>query len=302
MARCILGVNNCWAVKRWVEPEAWVEIVASKLDLEYVQFSFDLLDPRVNPEALDYMVSRILDSCREYGVRIQSCFTGLAAYSFNLLSHPYLPLRADGFDWYTKALALASRLKAEAVGGHVGALSVKDYRDERRRRLLLSSLVEALRSLSYMGWSLGLKQILVEPMPVAREPPSTIEEAKLILSESNRGLPIPVRLCIDLGHACSPEAVKPEDRDPYEWVRRLAEYSPCIHVQQTDGKADRHWPFTEEYNKIGVINPGKLVSTLDEAGAGRVYLFLEIIHPFEYPDDKVLEELKESVDYWKQYV
>ncbi|MCX8161559.1 MAG: sugar phosphate isomerase/epimerase [Candidatus Bathyarchaeota archaeon] len=302
MARLILGVNNCWAVKRWVEPEAWVEITATKLDLRYVQFSYDLLDPRSNTQAVDYMVHRIIDACRSYGVVIQSCFTGLAAYSFNLLSHPYLSVMIDGYDWYVRAIELASRFKAEAVGGHVGAMSVRDYRDEARRTYITSILLDSLKSLSYRASDLGLKSILVEPMPVPREIPASISEAEYMMRELSKDPRASVKLCIDLGHACNPEASKPEDRDPYEWVRRLARYTPCIHVQQTDGKADRHWPFIEEYNTVGIIQPSKLISTLEDGGAGQVYLFLEIIHPFEYPDDKVLEELRESSRYWRDYL
>ncbi|MEM1559725.1 MAG: sugar phosphate isomerase/epimerase [Candidatus Bathyarchaeia archaeon] len=302
MVEPILGINNCWAVKRWIEPEVWVEIVASKLDLRYVQFSYDLLDPRSNPEALDDIVYRTIDACRSYGVIIQSCFTGLAAYSFNLLSHPYMSMRMDGYSWYVKAIELASRFRAEAVGGHVGAMSVRDYRDRGRRSYIESILIDSLKSLSYRALDLGLKSILVEPMPVPREVPSTISEAEYLMAEVSRDPKASVKLCIDLGHACNPEAPTPEDRDPYEWVRRLSKYTPCIHVQQTDGKADRHWPFTVEYNRIGIIQPSKLISTLDEGGAGRIYLFLEVIHPFEYPDDKVLEELRESSRYWREYV
>ncbi|MEM2739594.1 MAG: TIM barrel protein [Candidatus Bathyarchaeia archaeon] len=302
MAKFVLGVNNCWAVKRWVEPEAWVEIAATKLDLRYVQFSYDLLDPRSSTQALDDMVYRIIDTCKSYDVIIQSCFTGLAAYSFNLLSHPYISMRVDGYDWYVKAIELASRFRAEAVGGHVGAMSMKDYRDPDRRRYITSILVDTLRSLYHRAVGLGLNNILVEPMPVPREIPATISEAEYIVTEVSKDPRASVKLCIDLGHACNPEAPTPEDRDPYEWVRRLAKYTPCIHVQQTDGKADRHWPFTEEYNRIGIIQPAKLLSALEDGGAGQVYLFLEVIHPFEYPDDKVLEDLKESSKYWSEYL
>jgi len=302
MARFILGVNNCWAVKRWIEPDAWVEITATKLDLRYVQFSYDLLDPRSYTSALDDIVYRVIDACNSYGVIIQSCFTGLAAYSFNLLSHPYLSMRVDSYDWYVKAIELASKFKAEAVGGHVGAMSVRDYRNPDRRRYVTSILIDTLRSLSHRAVNLGLDSILVEPMPVPREIPATISEAEYIVIESSKDPKSSVKLCIDLGHACNPEASTPEDRDPYEWVRRLAKYTPCVHIQQTDGKADRHWPFTEEYNRIGIIQPNKLLSALEDGGAGQVYLFLEIIHPFEYPDDKVLEELRESSKYWREYM
>jgi len=302
MTKFVLGVNNCWAVKRYAMPREWIEITATKLDVKVVQFSFDLLDPRTKQEARDAMIWETLNAAREYGITIHSAFTGLAAYSFNLLMHPDPGMREDALDWYEAAIEAASKLNVVAVGGHVAAMTWGDYEDPKRRELMISVLLDELRYLSKLAKASGLRMLLWEPMPVAREPPSTISEAKELLRLVNEGAHAPVKLCIDVGHACSPWATRKEDLDPYAWLRELGSESPCVHIQQTDGKADRHWPFTEEYNKVGIIKPDKVLEALEESGSKENYLFLEIIHPFEYREDKVLEELKVSVDYWKEYV
>jgi len=289
-------------VKRYVEPDEWIEITATKLEVDHVQFSFDLLDPRTEDSALNHIVSRTLDCCEDYGIEIHSCFTGLAAYSYNLLLHPDPAMRRDAVDWYEKALVLAAKLKAEAVGGHIGAFSVRDFRNERKRRLLISNLIETLNYLSSIGKRLGLKYLLWEPMPISREPPTTIEAAKNLLSKVNEESSIPVKLCIDVGHMCNPEVKSSRDLDPYAWLKELGRDALCLHLQQTDGKADRHWPFTEEYNKIGVIKGDRVISALREGGSKLSYLFLEVIHPFEYPDNQVIKEVKESVEYWRSYI
>jgi len=300
--RCVLGVNNCWAVKRYIEPEEWVEITATEFDVDYVQFSFDILDPRTEKLALDQIVSRTLDCCMKYGIKIHSCFTGLAAYSYNLLLHPDFVMRKDAVDWYEKALILAAKLKSEAVGGHMGAFSMSDFRNQKRRSFLTLNFLEFLKHLSFLGKRLGLKYLLWEPMPISREPPSTIEEAKNLLSKANEESFIPIKLCIDVGHACNPRAKSMKDLDPYSWLEELGADSPCVHLQQTDGKADRHWPFIEKYNKVGIIKGDKLISTLEKVGSKQTYLFLEIIHPFEYPEKQVIKEMKESIEYWKSYI
>ena len=46
MTEFTLGMNTCFAVKRWPEPEEWARIVAEEFGLKSVQFSFDLMDPR----------------------------------------------------------------------------------------------------------------------------------------------------------------------------------------------------------------------------------------------------------------
>ncbi len=50
------------------------------MEVDHVQFMLDLLDPASEEFALDEVVSATNDSCNKYGVRIQSCFAGLAAY------------------------------------------------------------------------------------------------------------------------------------------------------------------------------------------------------------------------------
>ncbi|MEM0153776.1 MAG: hypothetical protein QXP12_06615, partial [Ignisphaera sp.] len=87
MAKIRFGLNLSWAVKRWPMPEDWSEIVA-RLDVKYVQFSFDLLDPRALSHVVEHMAGLLVDAVRKYGITVHSTFTGLGAYSFNMLSHP----------------------------------------------------------------------------------------------------------------------------------------------------------------------------------------------------------------------
>ncbi len=75
-----------------------------------------------------------------------------------------------------------------------------------------------------------------------------------------------------------------------------------IHVQQTDGKMDRHWPFTRQFNQQGIIHPQKALEAIEQSGAREAILMLEIIHPFETEETQVLDDLKETVEYWKKYL
>jgi len=297
------GVNNVWAIKRFVEPEVWVEIVATRLEVELVQFSLDLLDPATSDEdTLSDTISRTNDCCKKYGVKIQSCFTGLLSYATNLMLHPSASMRENGFQCYSKACRIAGEFGAETFGGHMGAFTQKDYDDNKRKETLLSELIEHVASLSRVGKEAGLKTILWEPMPVSREPPSTIPEAKAILTRVGKDAEIPVQLCIDVGHACNMKSNDPRDRDPYSWLSELGASSPCVHLQQTDGKGDRHWPFTKEYNRIGIIDGKKVVEALDRSGTRRTYLYLEAIGAFDQDENVAVADIVESVGYWKNYV
>lgn len=301
MGQYLLGLNNAWAVKRFAEPETWTEIAATKMDVDIIQFSFDLLDPMVDEETLNETVPRVLDSCKKYGLRLQSCFTGGIAYHQNLLLHPSSKMRRNAFDWYARGIKLSEKLHVKAVGGHMGALTVKDFTDQRRREALLSEQIEHVKSLSRLCKDAGVETLLWEIMPVSREPPSTMQEARMILQQV-RSSSIHVGLCIDVGHACNPHAKDPRDRDPYSWLSELGSDSPCVHVQQTDGKADRHWPFTNEFNKIGIIDGKKVISSLDKSGAGQTYIYPEIVSAFEQDDSQVIEDMAMTMRYWREYL
>jgi sugar phosphate isomerase/epimerase len=296
-----LGINNCFAVKRWPEPLRWGGIVRETLGLQLVQFSLDLLDPRTEESGRREMLEQIRAACGEYELRLSSVFTGLAAYSSNMLLHPSHLMRMDALAWYERAIELSGELGGTAAGGHWGALSCQDYADSNRREYLEEFLFEALGYLADVAKQAGLQRLLWEPMPLFREAPATIREAERLHGKANRNTAVPIDFCLDLGHQCTAGA-QGEDRDPYEWLRRLGAVCPYIHLQQTDGEADHHWPFTEPYNASGIIHPDRVLDSLEQAGVGEARLVFEIIHPFEDSEQRVIEDLKASVDYWKGYL
>lgn len=303
MTKIELGVNNCFAVKRWPQPFEWAEFVATSLEVKNVQFSFDLLDPRSTEPALTEISLETVDACKRHGITIDTTFTGLMIYSLNLLTHPYLSMRIDALDWYTRAIRLTSMLRARGTGGHVAAFSVRDHGDIKKRKELESFLSSSVEHLTLIAAQAGQKLFLIEPMPVAREiMPCTISETQHLLKSFNDVAHLPVKLNIDVGHSCGSETESSCDTNPYSWVEQLGQESPVIHIQQTDGSHDCHWPFTEKYNKIGLIKPDKLIQAIDKSGAEEVILVLEAIHPFETRDSQVLEDIKASIKYWKQYI
>jgi len=136
-------------------------------------------------------------------------------------------------------------------------------------------------------------------MPTPCEPLCRIDDSRRLLRIVAGRSEVPVKLAIDTGHQCT-VGVGRDDNDVCAWLRELAPGSPVIHVQQTDGKGDRHWPLTDKYNKVGIIAPEKVIEAIESLGAGEVHLILEIAHPFEAGETQVLEDLKASVQYWKE--
>jgi D-erythrulose 1-phosphate 3-epimerase len=295
-----LGINNCFAAKRWPEPGAWAAIIARNFKLRTVQFSLDLLDPRADRVAQDELCQQTREALSAEGLRLHSTFTGLIGYAQNLLTHPFLSCRIDALDWWDRAIQLSARLGAKVAGGHFGALSVADYQDSRRREYLRDFLLDALSHLSIRAKEVGVTTLLWEPMPILREAPATIRDALELHDRANIHAAVPIRYCLDLGHQCT-AGVSGEDRDPYAWLRQVGSLCPCIHLQQTDGLGDRHWPFTAEFNRQGIIRPEKVLEALDKGDAKETTLVFEVIHAFEAQESQVIDDLSESVAYWQSH-
>lgn len=291
-----LGINNCFAVKRWPRPDEWAEIVSDQLGLKVVQHSLDLSELDGN---LDADAKAVSDACERHRLRIDSVFTGLAAYSANLMLAPSSDDRQRGERYWSDAVRFASILGASSCGGHVGSLSRADADNPTRRTELWAELEQRLTRLSRLARQFRIDALLVENMACDREP-CRMPELRTLLRGPDPDHAV-IALCLDVGHQCVP-GTDGDEADPYAWLARLGQEARVVHLQQSDAHADHHWPFTAEYNARGRIAAPRVLDALSASGAEHATLILEVIPAFEAADARVLEELDESVNYWRQAV
>lgn len=291
-----LGINNCFAVKRWPRPEEWARIAADELGLDLVQHSLDLVNLDAGDSALAAQAADVRGACAAAGLELTSTFTGLIAYSTSLLLHPDTVARRQARDWYERMIEFSVLAGAHRAGGHVGSLSAADHDDAARRAALLAELAGTLRGLAATARTAGLEGLLVENMACAREP-ATIAEIESLLAAGDRTR-VPIELCLDVGHQCVP-GTRGDDRDPYAWLRRLGGQAPVVHLQQSNAAGDHHWPFTREFNAQGRIDAARVLEAIEASGASEVELILEVIPPFEQDDRLVLADLEASVAHWR---
>ena len=290
-----LGINTCFAVKRWPRPADWAPVVRA-LGVDVVQHSFDLVDLECDAAWVDEQAGALRQACDAFALDLHSTFTGLAAYSSNLLLHPERRSRDRAEAWYLRAIDFTAAVDARSTGGHVGAYSVPDWRDQERRLELDRELRERLERLARAAKARGLQSLYVENLAARREP-STMREVESLL-RSGDDAHVPIELALDVGHQCVAGTSGPQT-DPYAWLERLGARAGVIHLQQSDAVADHHWPFTAKTNAIGRIDAGRVLRSLHRGGATGATLILEVIPPFEADDTQVLHELEESVAYWQ---
>jgi len=297
MAKFSLGINLCFATNRYVEPDEWARIVSEELGLKRVQLISDILDPFWPQAVLDAEVKRILAATRRYDITIQSLMTG-GHSRLNHFMHPYVEHREAWLAWFKRFADLAARLGSPAVGSHFGIMTFRDLEDPARYRERLADGVRAWQELSHYARAIGLKYVYFETMSVPREAPDTIECARELLARVNSGADVPVRLCLDAGHA-----PHPSQRDPYRWLRELGRDAPMVHVHQTDANHSRHWPFVDEYNAVGIIDPPRVLAAINESGAAEVDILFEILHrEVAEQEGRIVADLKASVAYWRRWV
>ena len=296
MTEFTLGINTCFAPKRWPEPDEWAKIVAEDFGLKDVQFTFDLMDPRASADAVAAYVDHTRHAIERHGIRIHSTFTGLIPYMGNLLLHPEPSYRADAKEWFKAAIDVTARMKVPSTGGYFGALSMKEAKDKNVRAERLEQWTEDLIELAAYAKDKGLESILIEHMAVWREPPTSIAEA-VALAELKTA--VPLKITIDLGHMVV-KGRAGEDLDPYAWLRKVAPHAGVIHLQQSNERYDLHQPFTAETNRTGRIEPKKVVEAIKASGAKTAVLMFEVFHAFEEDEAKVLADLRSSVEQWRE--
>lgn len=298
MTDFVLGMNNCFAVKRWPESEEWARIIAEDFGLKTVQFTFDLMDPRAGAGVVASYLDHTRIACERYGLTIHSTFTGFLPFMQNLLLHPEPAFREDALAWFKAAIDVTARLKVPHLGGYFGALSMKDVSDPMRRQERMDAWLDSLRELAQEAKDKGLESLIIEPMAGWREPPTGIGESLALASMKTA---VPLRIAIDLGHAVV-KGREGDDLDPYAWLKRVSPVAGCVHLQQSNDKYDLHQPFTPETNKTGRIDPKKAVEAIKASGVGKAVLMFEIVHACEEDEKKVIAEIKGSVDQWREAI
>ena len=294
--RARLGINNCFAAKRWPRPDDWAQVVREELGLDLVELSLDLMDDIGSAAKRDRTADLVLAALSRHGLRAETTFTGVVAYCTNMLMDPDAARRRAALDWYLAVVDLTARLGARGAGGHVGAMSVADWSAPARRAERWSGLRRDLEEIAGRARAAGLEYLLVENMAALREP-STIGSVEQLLTGGDAAH-VPIRLCLDVGHQCVPGTTG-ADRDPYAWLKHFGGRLGEVQLQQSDGLADHHWPFTPQRNAGGRIDPGRVLDTLADSGAEDVLLVLEVIPAWEEDDGQVIAGLRSSVDAWK---
>jgi hypothetical protein len=290
---------NCFS-NRYTEPEEWTDFVAS-CGVRCVQFNFDLIEVLLPWKVQQRLVACTTACCDAKGIRIKCVFGGHNHHQ-NYLGHPDDNVAAAYEEFYRRMADLTAALGGEGFGTCFAITTTRVHRNAQRRAEIISRAIEAYHRLAEYAKQAGLKYLLYEITSTPRETAATFAENDELLARL-ASMAIPMRLCLDVGHRNQETAGAPET-DPYAWIRKYGCVSPVIHIQQCNAEGSHHWPFIDSYNAKGDITPPRILQAVADSGSNHeILLALEVRHRAYYPDEyKVEENLRASVEYWRQWV
>jgi sugar phosphate isomerase/epimerase len=291
------GVNLSFAIKRWPEPPAWARMVRETFGLSLVQFTYDLLDPWWPDPVRHAMAADVRKAAQDWGIEIESAFSGLANYCFDGLLHPDPNGRRASLEWWKGAFDVAAEIGAKVSGGPLGGMSVADASDPKRRDERYRSLLDAVEELTHAAAASGLERLQVECTPLAREIPYTLEQGRKFMDDLEGRCKIPVKLLVDIGHALYQPLYGPKANMP-DWLNGLGRSIGAFHLQNTDFQSDSHWGWPD---KRGLFDVAGFAREVRQAGLEDIPAFLEIIYPFELADPAVLANITSSVMHCRQH-
>lgn len=289
------GINLGFAVKRLPGASEWARFVREKLHLDIVQFSFDLIDPFMPLAARTALAAQVRQAARDFDITIHSAQVGLACYTYNGLLHPDQTARQAALEWWLNAVEVAAALEVTAVGGPLGAMSMWEARHPHLVERRYQDLLVALIRITEAAQRAGLQSVLVEPTPLKREVPYTIEQALQLQTDLQGRAAVPVTYVLDIGHALY-QPLYGSNATLEAWFNAVGQHISVLHLQNTDFQSDSHWGWPDTRANYPV---DQFAAQVRKASLENVPVFLEVFYSFEADDDSVLANVVSSVEHCK---
>jgi len=299
MGKIFLGFNcNCFT-NRFDEPEVWTKI-CKELGIKHVMFNIDLIDPYWSWETQKKLCDATLESCGKNGVSIFAGFGGHHGHQ-HYLGHFDDDVRREAIEFFKRAARQIAYLGGKSFGTCFSIMTDKCNSDPKLREAIIEKALGGYEEIAEYAANVGLPSLAYEMTSVDRESCATFSENDYILERCSK-FAVPMKICLDMGHR-NMNGLS-EEADHLAWIRRYAGRCDVIDCQQSDLSASHHWPFTPENNKKGIVRGDEVISAIKDSGAQNdILLAFELRSPAYYPhDDMHLDMLKQSVDYWRNFV
>ena len=196
-----LGIDNCFASKRWTKPEDWALLIRD-LGIFCVECSADTeCDPLYMGK--DYTIRWIeqtKNACEKTGVRVVNLYSGHGTYSTLGLAHWDPEVRKRFRDQWIKPQADTARALDAGLGFFTHAFDNSVLQSAQQYEEALQELVRNFADLAQYAREIGLKTMGVEQMYSPHQVPWTVDGAVSLLRNIYALGKNPFYLTVDVGH------------------------------------------------------------------------------------------------------
>jgi len=200
--RIYLVLDNCFAIKRWVRPEDWMELCA-EIGFRYVQASTDNeIDPLFStPEYMDDWFKQVEKSSKKTGVELVNFYTGYQTYRTAGLAHPDRRIVEHlKKNWICNLVERIGRYGADGLGFSYFAIPENVMQDPALHKATIDRIYEDLCDIAEFAYNHNEVKVSVEQMYVPYQPPFTIEDSKAYLQNIYKKDKKPIYITLDTGH------------------------------------------------------------------------------------------------------
>ncbi|WP_207674647.1 TIM barrel protein [Candidatus Enterococcus moelleringii] len=192
-----LVLDNCFALKRWVEPAEWMKIT-KEIGFDYVEASFDNeIDFLYAPDSYIEEWFYTLKECEDqYGVKVVNFHTGYQTYRTIGLAHSNQAY-VDGLEniWFKKAIDKLSK-RGNGLGFAFHAVPDNKMKSKAAYRESEDQVRDSLNRLcDYADQVGGTCKLSIEAMYAPHQPPWTIATTKEYLNYNPD-----LYITVDVGH------------------------------------------------------------------------------------------------------
>lgn len=196
-----LGIDNCFASKRWTEPMEWANVIRN-LGVYYVEASADTeCDPLyMGKEYLDDWCVKVNKAREATGVMVKNFYSGHGTYATLGLAHTDKRVRERFLKEWLMPMAKTAKKAEAGLGFFCHAFSDSVLQNPKSYSEAYDNLIKDLAALAKFSEELGLQYIGVEQMYSPHQVPWTVSGARKMIKDIYAIGKAPCYITIDTGH------------------------------------------------------------------------------------------------------
>lgn len=196
-----IGIDNCFAIKRWVTPAEWARVIR-EMGMRYVEGVADLeIEPLLTPKSChDDWIEQVNEQQARHGIDVVMMYSNDSTYDTAGFTHPDGRIREHFVEqWFAEFLRITGAIGA-AAGYYVQGIAEAQLYDPLQYRKALDDSYACIARVGALARQNGVRTVALEQMYTPHQPPFTIDGMRRLMRKMLRDGHAPLYLTEDVGH------------------------------------------------------------------------------------------------------